>query len=109
MLYLLAVLALIAAAALLVRFTKRQSFQPLDSNSFNSLPPENLRPLFEPTEDELLEYRREQLEVQAAKEKELVEEQRADREEQLRKLLGVWRTKPNRVNTSHLLAEAAGI
>jgi hypothetical protein len=107
MLYLLAVLALIAAAALLVRYSKRQSIQPLNSNSFNSLPSGNLRPLFEPTEDELREVEQEKRELEKAEEKKRIEAARDDREREIRRLLSAWRSSPNRQNTADLLKAAA--
>jgi hypothetical protein len=107
MLYLLAVLALIAAAALLVRY--RQGFRPTKTNSFNSLPPANFRPLFEPTEDDLREFEREELAAQKTREFEAAEAARADREADLRRLLMAWRTSPSRQNTVDLLKEAADI
>jgi hypothetical protein len=107
MLYLLAVLALVAAAALLVRRVNRHCIEPSNTNSVNSLPPAGYRPLFEPTEDELREYRQEQLDSEAAREHELAEQARASREADMRRLLVAWRTSPNRSDTISLLEMGA--
>src|SRR3982750_2835724 len=108
MLYLLAVLALVAAAALLVRRVNRQCIEPSNTNSLNGLPPGGYRPLFEPTEDELREYRQEQLGIEAAREQELAEQARAGRQADMRRLLVAWRTSPNRSDTIGVLEMAGG-
>ena len=109
MLYLLAVFAIIAAAALLAKFANRQIIQPFNSDRHNDLPPAGLRPLFEPTEDDLREFERNELAVQKAKELEAARSAKADRELDLRRLLMAWRTSPSRQNTVDVLKEAAEI
>lgn len=107
MLLLLAVLACVAAAFLLVRYTNRQSLPSSDTNPYKNLEPESLRPLFAPTDADMREYERNEAEREAARQRALAEATRAEEEARLRRLISAWRTSADRQNTIDLLVTAS--
>jgi hypothetical protein len=106
MLLLIAVLACIAAAFLLVRYTNRQSLPSSETNRYKPIEPENLRPLFAPTDADLRAREQEQAEREAAKERALADAEKVEQEARLRRLISAWRTSPDRQNTIDLLVRA---
>ena len=92
MLLLLAVLACIAAAFLLVRYTNRQSLPSSEIDRYKNLEPDSFRPLFAPTDAEMRSYEQEQAEREAAKQRALTEAIRAEEEARLRRQISAWRT-----------------
>lgn len=107
MLLLLAVLACVAAAFLLVRYTNRQSLPSSDTNPYKNLESESLRPLFAPTDADMRAYEREQAEREVAKERAVAEAMRVEEDARLRRLISAWRTSPDRQNTIDLLVTAS--
>lgn len=105
MLFLITILAVLAAVGVIAYFTQRRGRQSLpESNFYSTLPPENLRPLFLPTEEEM---RKEE----AARETALRnEENRFESEKKLAKLAEVrqnWLESYDRKNTVELLYRAS--
>lgn len=103
MLLLFAVLAGIAAAILLVRYMNRQTLRISETNRFHNIEPENLRPLFAPTDDDLRAGEREQAEQEAAERRGAEEAAREEQEAQLMRLLSAWRSAPTRQDAIDLL------
>ena len=107
MLLLIAVLACIAAAFLLVRYTNRQSLPSSETNRYKNLEPETFRPLFEPTAADMRAYEHEEAEREAARERALADAVRVEQETRLQRLISAWRTSPDRQNTIDLLVRAS--
>lgn len=63
MLFLFAVLATVSAAVLLIAHLIRQNNNPVKDNEISELPPPRLRPLFEPTADEIRAFESEEAEA----------------------------------------------
>ena len=104
--FLLVTFLVIAAAAAVIFFAVRRQTRPelTNSNNYNYLDGENLRPLFAPDMEEI--GREERRKEDAEK----LETDRIDREKKLasfEEFRQTWRESPDRKNTIELLARAA--
>lgn len=110
MLVLLTILLTLLAASAIIYFFNRRNFEKqLGSENSGFLPETtNLRPLFEPPEEELLADEREaeeKLIVDVRQESEEVERKRA---REFRTRLNAWRMSPNRTEIGGVLGAASG-
>ena len=108
MLFLISSVIVLAAIVLLAVFVKRQVANSLiEQARTHELPEPRFRPLFEPTEEELLEAER----IEAARVAELREEEKSrERAKKLAKfdeLRQNWAKSPNRTSTVEVLYEAS--
>jgi hypothetical protein len=109
MLLLFAVLAGIAAAFWLVRYANRPALGHPHSDRISIPEPQNLRPLFEPTEEEMRAFERGRLEKEAAERRAAEDAAREEQETKLRRLLSAWRSEPGTQNAIDLLEHAAAV
>ncbi|HEX3100729.1 MAG TPA: hypothetical protein VHQ01_02995 [Pyrinomonadaceae bacterium] len=104
MLLIIAVLAILSAAFLLFRFTRRHDPELSDQRSFSIEPPPNARPLFEPSEKEL----KQEADSEAARSIARREYRaKAEARAAVDDALAVWRTAPDCRNAAELLRVTA--
>jgi len=103
MLILFTILVVISAVALLAISAKRRNSFPLEQNPPKNFEAENFRPLFQPSEDELRAFEREEksnIEAKKAEEERRVLIEKSDKAFEFEK---VWRKLPDRKKTIELL------
>ena len=103
MLFLFTILVVLAAVAALAIFAKRRNSNLLEQNPPKNLSAPNYRPLFEPTEDELRAFEREekaQLEAKKADDERRILVEKAEKASEFAK---VWSASPDRKRTIELL------
>ena len=100
-------LTLLAASAIVYIFNRRNFEKQLGFENSGFLPETtNLRPLFEPTEEELRAEEREAREALEADERRELEEAEIKRVREFRMRLDAWRTSPNKTEIADLLEAA---
>ncbi len=103
MLFLFTILVVLSAVATLAIFAKRRNSFPLEQNPPKTISAENFRPLFQPTEDDIRAFEREeQTNIEARK----AEEARRiliEKAEKLSEFEKTWRSLPDRKKTIELL------
>ena len=104
MLILFTILVVLSAiAALLAISAKRRKFLPLEQNPPKNFEAENFRPLFQPTEDDLRAFEREEKSHLDAKKAEEARRILVEKTEKLSEFEKMWRTFPDRKKTIELL------
>ncbi len=103
MLFLFTILVVLSAVALLAIYAKRRNSFPLEQNPPRNLSAENLRPLFQPTEDELRAFEREENARIKAKAEEEARRILVEKTEKAFEFEKVWRELPDRKKTIELL------
>jgi len=108
MLVLLTILLTLLAASAIVYFFNQRNFEKQLGFENSGFLPEttNLRPLFEPTEEELRAEEREAKEVLEADERSELEEAELKQVREFRMRLDAWRTGPNKTEIADLLDAA---
>jgi hypothetical protein len=109
MLILLTILVLVAAAsAFIYFFNHRNNERQLEANEFDSFPETTpLRPLFEPTEDDIQQAAREAETRAAIDDAQLDEDAARKHATEVRNRLNAWRVAPNRSELGELLRAAS--
>jgi hypothetical protein len=108
MLFLIAILSVLAAAALLAIFVKRQITKTLlEEAPVRELPPAGYRPLFEPGEDELREAERKEAERLAEIKRQENLKEHVKKLEKFEELRQTWRAHSSKANTVELLVQAS--
>ncbi len=103
MLFLFTILVVLSAVAVLAISAKRRNFLPLEKNPPKTISAEHFRPLFEPTEDEMRAFEREE---SARRKTQAADEARrilADKTRKTTDFEKVWRVSPDRKRTIELL------
>jgi Xaa-Pro aminopeptidase len=110
MLVLLTILLTLLAASAIIYFFNRRNFEKQLGFENSGFIPEttNLRPLFEPTEEELLAEEREVEKKLIVNERQASEEAGRKRARAFRTRLNAWRMSPNKTEIADLL-EAASV
>jgi hypothetical protein len=108
MLFLYTILVILsAAAALLVIYAKRRNSNLLEQNPPKNLSAESFRPLFQPTEDELRAFEREEKARQEAKKAAEARRVLNEKTEKVSEFEKIWAESPDRKKTIELLFLAA--
>jgi hypothetical protein len=107
MLIIFTILVVLSAVALLAKVVKRRNSFPLEQNPPKNLSAASYRPLFQPTEEEMRAYEREEKALAAAKKAE--EERRifVEKTEKAFEFEKIWSVSPDRKGTIELLFLAA--
>ena len=103
MLYLFTILVVLSAIAALAIFAKRRNSNLLEQNPPKNFEAENFRPLFQPTEEDIRAFEREenaQMEAKKAEEARRILIEKAEKWSELEKM---WRVSPDRKTTIELL------
>jgi hypothetical protein len=107
MLFLLTILVILSAVAVLAIFVKRLNSNLIEQNPPKTLSAETFRPLFQPTDEEIRAFERDEetkIEAKKAEEKRRV---LAEKSEELTKFENAWRISPDRTTTASLLFMAS--
>jgi hypothetical protein len=103
MLILFTILVVISAVAMLAISAKRRKSLPLEQNPPKNLSAENFRPLFQPTEEDMRAFEREENARAEAKKAEEARRILVEKAEKLSEFEKTWRELPDRKKTIELL------
>ncbi len=103
MLFLFTILVVLSAVALLAISVKRRNSNLLEQNPPKNLSAETFRPLFQPTEDEMRAFDREEKAQIEAKKAEDARRVLIEKAEKLSEFEKVWSVSPDRKRTIELL------
>jgi hypothetical protein len=103
MLYIFTILVVLSAASLLFIFVKRRNSNLLEQNPPKNLSAANFRPLFEPDEDDLRAFEREEKALEDAKKADEARQVLVEKAEKASELKKTWSASPDRKRTIELL------
>jgi hypothetical protein len=106
MLILFTILVVLSAVAMLAISVKRRKSLPLEQNPPKNFEAENFRPLFQPTEEDIRAFEREEKAQAEAKKAEEARRILVEETEKLSELEKTWRVLPDRKKTIELLFRA---
>lgn len=107
MLILFTILAVFSAVITLALFAKRRNAHLLEQNDSKQLNAESFRPLFAPTDEEMLAFEREEKEKLLAKERQTARRLAEEKQEKVYELGKKWLASPDKKTLGELLFAAS--